>query len=74
MDKHRRIITEKRICNVLFDVEMPNDIENPKYALNGPHFLPGTLDNAAQDFQNQYYNIACNSWSHMGPFLSMLQN
>ena len=48
LDKHRRTIAEKRICDVLFDVEMSNEIENPRYAVNGPHLLPGTPMNAAQ--------------------------
>ena len=73
LDKHRRTFAEKRVCDVLFDVEMSNEIENSRYAVNGPHFLPGTPNNAAQNFQNQYYNVACNSGS-TGPLLSMLQN
>ena len=41
---------------------------------NGPDVLPETPNNVAQNFQNQYYNRACNSGSPMGPFLSMIRN
>lgn len=51
LDKHRGTFSEKRVCDVLFDVEMSNEIENPRYAVNGLHFLPGTPNNAAQNFQ-----------------------
>ena len=71
LDKHRTI-SEKRICDI--DVEMSNEIENPWYAVYGPHLLPGTPNNAAQNFQNHYYKMTCNSGSPTGSFLSMLQN
>ena len=74
LDKHRRTIAEESICDVLFDTEVSNEIENPEQAVNGLHLLHGTPNNAAQYFQNQYYNMPCNSGSPTGPFLSMLQN
>ena len=34
LDKHRRTFAEKRVWDVLFDVEMSNEIENRRYAVN----------------------------------------
>lgn len=48
LGKQRKTIAEKRICDVLFNVEMSNEIENPRYAVNSPHILPGAPNNAAQ--------------------------
>ena len=76
LDKHWRTIPEKRLCYVLFDVEMSDEMENPRYAVNGPHLLPGTPNNAAQqNFQNQYYNIAylkIKKMKHLLYFVDML--
>ena len=53
---------------------MSNEIENLRYAVNGPQLPPITVNNVAQNFQNQYYNnIVCTSLP-TGHFLSMLQN
>ena len=70
---NKRPIAEKRICDILSDVEMSNEIDNQRYAVNGPHLLPGTPNNAAQNIQNQHF-MAFSSGSPTGPFLSKLEN
>ena len=70
-DKRKRAIAEKRITDVIFDVEMSSVMN--MYTVNSSSVQPRT-SNAAQNFQSQYYDMSGNLGPNNGSFVSMLQN
>ena len=68
-DKRKRAIAEKRITDVIFDIEMSSEMN--MYTVNSSSVQPRT-SNAAQNFQSQYYDMSGNLGPNNGSFVSML--